>query len=77
MISKEGLLDIVRRMLPPDVAFEGHTDFESLGFDSVDMLSLICEVEKAYAIRIPDESLSEMRNFDDLFVCVAGSKRSA
>jgi acyl carrier protein len=40
--------------------------FESLGIDSVQALELLSDMERAFAIDLPDYELAEVRSFRDL-----------
>lgn len=42
------------------------TSFESLGVDSLDLINLSFEVEEAFNVEIPDESLSAIRTVQDM-----------
>jgi acyl carrier protein len=44
--------------------------FQSLGVDSVQLLSLLSEVEQHFGIEIPDYELREVRTFAQLAECI-------
>ena len=49
-------------------------NFEELGFDTIDLVDIILEVEKAYQIYIPDEV--PLNKVDDFVQFIAGQIRS-
>ena len=44
--------------------------FESLGIDSMQVLSLLSEVEQQFNVEIPDYELREVRTFAQLAECI-------
>lgn len=44
--------------------------FESLGIDSMQVLSLLSEVEQVFGVEIPDYELRDVRNFEQLAACI-------
>jgi acyl carrier protein len=44
--------------------------FESLGVDSMQVLSLLTELEQQFNVEIPDYELREVRTFEQLAACI-------
>ncbi|HET8932700.1 MAG TPA: phosphopantetheine-binding protein [Polyangiales bacterium] len=44
--------------------------FESLGVDSMQVLSLLSELEQEFNVEIPDYELREVRTFEQLAACI-------
>jgi acyl carrier protein len=44
--------------------------FESLGVDSMQVLSLLTELEQEFNVEIPDYELREVRTFEQLAACI-------
>jgi acyl carrier protein len=44
--------------------------FESLGVDSMQVLSLLTELEQHFNVEIPDYELREVRTFEQLAACI-------
>ena len=44
--------------------------FESLGVDSMQVLSLLTELEQEFSVEIPDYELREVRTFEQLADCI-------
>lgn len=44
--------------------------FESLGVDSMQVLSLLTELEQEFSVEIPDYELREVRTFEQLAECI-------
>jgi acyl carrier protein len=44
--------------------------FESLGVDSMQVLSLLTELEQEFGVEIPDYELREVRTFEQLAACI-------
>jgi acyl carrier protein len=44
--------------------------FESLGVDSVQVLSLLSELEREFDVEVPDYELREVRTFAQLAACI-------
>ncbi|MET0385715.1 MAG: acyl carrier protein [Polyangiales bacterium] len=44
--------------------------FESLGIDSMQVLSLLSEVEQEFSVEIPDYELRDVRSFEQLAACI-------
>lgn len=44
--------------------------FESLGVDSMQVLSLLTELEREFCVEIPDYELREVRTFEQLAACI-------
>lgn len=44
--------------------------FESLGVDSMQVLSLLSELEQVFNVEIPDYELREVRTFEQLAACI-------
>jgi acyl carrier protein len=53
------------KRIPPET-ISSTTSFESLGVDSLDLINLSFEVEEAFDVQIPDESLSSIHTLDDM-----------
>jgi len=50
---------------------DAHADvFESLGVDSMQVLSLLSELEQHFDVEIPDYELREVRTFEQLASCI-------
>jgi len=45
--------------------------FQSLGVDSMQVMSLLTEVERTFDVEIPDYELRDVRTFGDLASCIA------
>ncbi len=54
----------------PGVLAEGSDVFESLGIDSMQVLSLLSEVERQFDVEVPDYELREVRTFGQLAACI-------
>lgn len=48
-----------------------------LGADSLDLVELVSGVEHVFAIKVPEEDLSQMRNIGDLWDYVQARRMSA
>lgn len=46
-------------------AIETDADLEALGADSLDVISIIMDIERAYDIEIPEEAASKIRTVHD------------
>jgi acyl carrier protein len=44
--------------------------FESLGIDSMQVLSLLSELEQEFDVEIPDYELRDVRSFEQLAACI-------
>ena len=44
--------------------------FESLGIDSIQVLSLLSELERVFDVEVPDYELREVRTFGQLAECI-------
>ena len=44
--------------------------FESLGIDSMQVLSLLSELEREFDVEVPDYELREVRTFGQLAECI-------
>ncbi|HKP63609.1 MAG TPA: acyl carrier protein [Polyangiales bacterium] len=44
--------------------------FESLGIDSMQVLSLLSELESTFGVEVPDYELREVRTFAQLAACI-------
>ena len=44
--------------------------FETLGVDSMQVLSLLSELEQQFDVEIPDYELREVRTFEQLAACI-------
>jgi acyl carrier protein len=44
--------------------------FESLGVDSMQVLSLLTDLEQEFGVEIPDYELREVRTFEQLAACI-------
>jgi acyl carrier protein len=44
--------------------------FESLGLDSMQLMTLLSELEQAFNVEIPDYELREVRTFEQLAACI-------
>lgn len=42
------------------------TPFSELGIDSMIALEIVAEVERAYKVRVPEEELKSLTNFDSV-----------
>jgi acyl carrier protein len=51
--------------IPPET-ISSTTSFESLGVDSLDLINLSFEIEEAFDVQIPDESISSIHTLDDM-----------
>lgn len=58
------------KALPPE-SLTLDSNFEQLGIDSLDKINISFEVEEAFQIEIPDDSLNSLRTVGDV---VAGVK---
>jgi acyl carrier protein len=54
----------------PSVLAEGSDVFESLGIDSMQVLTLLSELEKQFDVEVPDYELREVRTFGQLAECI-------
>lgn len=50
--------------------FDKSTEITFLGFDSLDLVELVMEIEEELEIKIPDDKLSVIKTIDDLLVLV-------
>jgi acyl carrier protein len=53
-----------KKISPDEIKPE--TTFEALGFDSLDGLNLIFELEEEFGIMIPDDKIKEMRSVTEV-----------
>ena len=44
--------------------------FEALGVDSMQVLSLLSELEQVFGVEIPDYELRDVRSFEQLAACI-------
>lgn len=54
----------------PSVLAEGSDVFESLGIDSMQVLTLLSELERQFDVEVPDYELREVRTFGQLAECI-------
>jgi len=54
----------------PAALSSGDDVFEALGIDSVQVLSLLSELERAFDVEIPDYELRDVRSFEQLAQCI-------
>jgi acyl carrier protein len=54
---------------PSTLAGDGDV-FESLGIDSMQVLSLLSELERHFDVEVPDYELREVRTFAQLAECI-------
>jgi acyl carrier protein len=54
----------------PSVLAENADVFESLGIDSMQVLSLLSELERQFDVEVPDYELREVRTFGQLAECI-------
>ncbi|MGE0708544.1 MAG: acyl carrier protein [Planctomycetota bacterium] len=62
------LIELAARRFARDAAAirPEHDLFQSLGIDSVQALELLSELERTFAVELPDYELAEVRSFADL-----------
>jgi acyl carrier protein len=54
----------------PSVLVADGDVFESLGIDSMQVLSLLSELEREFDVEVPDYELREVRTFGQLAECI-------
>lgn len=54
----------------PNVLAAESDVFESLGIDSMQVLSLLSELEREFDVEVPDYELREVRTFGQLAECI-------
>ena len=54
----------------PNVLVADADVFESLGIDSMQVLSLLSELEREFDVEVPDYELREVRTFGQLAECI-------
>jgi acyl carrier protein len=66
------LLELCARRFGKDAgALQADSDvFESLGIDSMQVLSLLSELEQHFDVEIPDYELRDVRSFGQLAECI-------
>jgi acyl carrier protein len=66
------LMELCARKFNRDPSELAATDdvFESLGIDSMQVLSLLSELEQHFNVEIPDYELREVRTFEQLAACI-------
>ena len=72
MSTVERLMDLAAARFSVDrgtLTSEGDV-FQSLGVDSMQVMSLLTEVERAFDVEIPDYELRDVRTFGDLAACI-------
>lgn len=72
MSTVDQLMDLAAKRFSVDRAMltsDGDV-FQSLGVDSMHVMSLLTEVERAFDIEIPDYELRDVRTFSDLAACI-------
>ena len=62
---REKLRAIVREMSEID-EIPDETPFSELGIDSMIALEIVAEVEREYKVRVPEEELKSLTNFDSV-----------
>jgi acyl carrier protein len=48
------------------------TPFKELGIDSMMAIEIVAEIERAYAIKVPEEELQKVTNLDSVVEIVEG-----
>ena len=65
--SKQKILDIMSGVLKLSPAeIERVSDFEKLNVSSLDAVTIAFEIEEAFQITIPDDSVYAVKNVDEL-----------
>lgn len=60
-----------RRFNKPASELKATADvFESLGLDSMQLMTLLSELEQTFNVEIPDYELREVRTFEQLAACI-------
>lgn len=63
-------LILVEQGVPAEKARAGQHLTDDLGLDSLKALELVCAVEEAFSVQIPDQDLTRVATIDDMAECV-------
>jgi acyl carrier protein len=68
----ERLIALAARRFNKDPSLLAETSdvFESLGIDSLQVLTLLSELERQFDVEVPDYELREVRTFGQLAECI-------
>lgn len=72
MTTVEQLMDLAaKRFAVARESLQADADvFDALGIDSMQVMSLLSEVEREFDVEIPDYELRDVRTFDQLAECI-------
>lgn len=66
-MDKSKVIDIIKNKVDKEIAVTEETDITDLGFNSYDLVSMVCEIEDEYDIEITDSEVSEINQVKDIF----------
>jgi acyl carrier protein len=70
---EEQVIEVIHSELNVDVGAE--STIESLGVDSLELLDLLSNIERATGVEIPDERITEMESVSDIIRVVGELKQ--
>ncbi|MCL2861434.1 MAG: phosphopantetheine-binding protein [Firmicutes bacterium] len=73
METKKLLEEILKNYRGEEITLNESVTFESLGFDSLDQVDLMMQVEEKFGISFPDDA--DIKSFDDLLALIERLKK--
>jgi len=73
METKKLLEEILKDYRGEAISLEDNVTFESLGFDSLDQVDLMMQVEEKFGITFPDDA--DIKSFEDLLAIIDRLKK--
>ena len=73
METKKLLEEILKDYRGEEISLDDNVTFESLGFDSLDQVDLMMQVEEKFNITFPDDA--DIKSFEDLLAIIDRLKK--
>ncbi|MDK2819241.1 MAG: acyl carrier protein [Mycoplasmataceae bacterium] len=68
MNNQDKIFNIIKKRTSKK--FDKSTEINFLGFDSLDLVELVMEIEEELNVKIPDDKLSNIKTIGDLLIIV-------